>query len=282
MDNMKNIKLIALDLDGTTLADSDSLSSRTRAAVESAIKSGITVVAASGRPLAMMPESVMSIDGLDYAITSNGAVISRCGKTVHRSLISPDDVLKILDVVRDEDVILEGFINGLTYADVRYIHKPQKYGCEPEYFDYTRACHGKIVDMKTFLSRHRTELDLVSIISTDAELRNRVWSGVEKACKNVEITTSTDHFVEIMSAEASKAKALLRLCGFLNIGMENVCACGNADNDADMIAESGLGAAVENASKKCLDFADIVIPSNNDDGVAWLIEKILDRQGKIR
>ena len=83
------------------------------------------------------------------------------------------------------------------------------------------------------------------------------------------------HFVEIMSAEASKAKALLRLCDFLNIGMENVCACGNADNDADMIAESGLGAAVENASQKCLDRADIVIPSNNNDGVAQLIEKIL-------
>lgn len=55
----------------------------------------------------------------------------------------------------------------------------------------------------------------------------------------------------------------------------NVCACGNADNDADMIAESGLGAAVENASQKCLDRADIVIPSNNNDGVAQLIEKIL-------
>ena len=67
----------------------------------------------------------------------------------------------------------------------------------------------------------------------------------------------------------------LRLCDFLNIGMENVCASGNADNDADMIAESGLGAAVENASQKCLDRADIVIPSNNNDGVAQLIEKIL-------
>lgn len=42
-----------------------------------------------------------------------------------------------------------------------------------------------------------------------------------------------------------------------------------------MIAESGLGAAVENASQKCLARADIVIPSNNNDGVAQLIEKIL-------
>ena len=96
MDKMKDIKLIALDLDGTTLADSDTLSKRTQTAIESAIKSGITVVAASGRPFVMMPDSVMNIVGLDYAITSNGAVISKCGKTVHRSLILPDDVLKIL------------------------------------------------------------------------------------------------------------------------------------------------------------------------------------------
>ena len=259
----------------TTLADSDTLSKRTQTAIESAIKSGITVVAASGRPFVMMPDSVMNIVGLDYAITSNGAVISKCGKTVHRSLILPDDVLKILGAVRNDDVILEGFIDGFTYADVRYVHRPLDYGCEPEYFEYTRSCHGKIVDMRSFLSKHRNELDLISIISTDEKLRNRLWSSIEKACNSVEITTSTDHFVEIMSAEASKAKALLRLCDFLNIGMENVCACGNADNDADMIAESGLGAAVENASQKCLDRADIVIPSNNNDGVAQLIEKIL-------
>lgn len=214
MDKMKDIKLIALDLDGTTLADSDSLSKRTQTAIESAIKSGITVVAASGRPFVMMPDSVMNIVGLDYAITSNGAVISKCGKTVHRSLILPDDVLKILGAVRNDDVILEGFIDGFTYADVRYVHRPLDYGCEPEYFEYTRSCHGKIVDMRSFLSKHRNELDLISIISTDEKLRNRLWSSIEKACNSVEITTSTDHFVEIMSAEASKAKALLRLCDF--------------------------------------------------------------------
>ena len=89
MDKMQDIKLIALDLDGTTLADSDTLSKRTQTAIESAIKSGITVVAASGRPFVMMPDSVMNIVGLDYAITSNGAVISQCGKTVHRSLSLP-------------------------------------------------------------------------------------------------------------------------------------------------------------------------------------------------
>ena len=53
MDKMNDIKLIALDLDGTTLADSDTLSKRTQTAIESAIKSGITVVAASGRPFVM-------------------------------------------------------------------------------------------------------------------------------------------------------------------------------------------------------------------------------------
>lgn len=153
MDKMNDIKLIALDLDGTTLADSDTLSKRTQTAIESAIKSGITVVAASGRPFVMMPDSVMNIVGLDYAITSNGAVISKCGKTVHRSLILPDDVLKILGAVRNDDVILEGFIDGFTYADVRYVHRPLDYGCEPEYFEYTRSCHGKIVDMRSFFEQ---------------------------------------------------------------------------------------------------------------------------------
>lgn len=55
-----------------------------------------------------------------------------------------------------------------------------------------------------------------------------------------------------MDKSATKASALSHLAEMLNIDMQNTCACGNADNDADMIAESGFGAAVDDASKSVL------------------------------
>ena len=85
----KEIKLIALDLDGTVLTDSNTLSDRVKRSLEKAIASGIEVVAASGRPYGSMPKNVLEIEGLNYSITSNGAAVhDKSGRRIHSSLIS--------------------------------------------------------------------------------------------------------------------------------------------------------------------------------------------------
>ncbi|MCC6094956.1 MAG: Cof-type HAD-IIB family hydrolase [Eubacterium sp.] len=71
------IKLLALDLDGTTLLDSRSISEENRRALNQSAASGTEIVVASGRVLSSLPESVFQIPGVRYAITSNGAAIYR-------------------------------------------------------------------------------------------------------------------------------------------------------------------------------------------------------------
>ena len=73
----KNVRCIALDLDGTTLQDSKTISEGNRRALESAIARGIHVVVASGRAMDSLPEAITSITGIEYAITSNGAAVYR-------------------------------------------------------------------------------------------------------------------------------------------------------------------------------------------------------------
>ena len=67
------IKLIALDLDGTTLNKSGRLSARTKAALEEAIRGGVHVVIATGRTFSAVPEEVKAIEGIEYILSSNGA-----------------------------------------------------------------------------------------------------------------------------------------------------------------------------------------------------------------
>ena len=81
--------------------------------------------------------------------------------------------------------------------------------------------------------------------------------------------------VEFMHRDATKSNALKWLCGRLGVPLKGVAACGNADNDADMIAFAGLRAAVANASESCLNAAQLILPSNDNDGVAELIETII-------
>lgn len=273
-----NIKLIALDLDGTVLTDSNTLSDRVKRSLERAIQSGIEVVAASGRPYGSMPKNVLGIDGLNYSITSNGAAVhDNSGRRIHSSLISENDVISLLKITEEFDLIFEAFVDGLTYTDSRYTANPLKYGCSEAYVDYVKASHGHIDNMREFIYNHRRELDSIEIVCTDAKKRAHIRQLVKDSTCEFYITSSSENFIEFMDKSATKGNAVDWLCKHLDVKQEHTCACGNADNDADMIDQAGFGAAVENASKLCLDCADIIVPSNNNDGVARLIEIILDK-----
>lgn len=274
----KEIKLIALDLDGTVLTDNNTLSDRVKRSLEKAIASGIEVVAASGRPYGSMPKNVLGIKGLNYSITSNGAAVhDNSGRRIHSTLVSENDVISLLKITEGHDLIFEAYVKGLTYTDSRYTSNPLKYGCSEAYVDYVKASHGHIDNMREFIYNHRKELDSIEIICTNAKKRAHIRQLAEDSKSGFYITSSSENFIEFMDKSATKGNAVNWLCNYLDVKTENTCACGNADNDADMIEQSGFGAAVENASKLCLDCADIIVPSNNNDGVARLIEIILDK-----
>ncbi len=274
----KEIKLIALDLDGTVLTDNNTLSDRVKRSLERAIQSGIEVVAASGRPYGSMPKNVLGIKGLNYSITSNGAAVhDNSGRRIHSTLVSENDVISLLKITEGHDLIFEAYVKGLTYTDSRYTSNPLKYGCSEAYVDYVKASHGHIDNMREFIYNHRKELDSIEIICTNAKKRAHIRQLAEDSTSGFYITSSSENFIEFMDKSATKGNAVDWLCNYLDVKTENTCACGNADNDADMIEQSGFGAAVENASKLCLDCADIIVPSNNNDGVARLIEIILDK-----
>ena len=274
----KEIKLIALDLDGTVLTDSNTLSVKVKRSLERAIQSGIEVVAASGRPYGSMPKNVLGIEGLNYSITSNGAAVhDNSGRRIHSTLVNENDVISLLKITEGHDLIFEAYVKGLTYTDSRYTSNPLKYGCSEAYVDYVKASHGHIDNMREFIYNHRKELDSIEIICTNAKKRAHIRQLISDNTSGFYITSSSENFIEFMDKSATKGNAVDWLCNYLDVKTESTCACGNADNDADMIEQAGFGAAVENASKLCLDCADIIVPSNNSDGVARLIEIILDK-----
>lgn len=272
----QKVRMLALDLDGTTLTSCNTLSNKTKHAIQKAIAGGIEIVAASGRPYGSIPESILEIEGINYIISSNGAAIhSADGKCLCRKLIKESDVIKFLEITAEYDLIFEAFVDGLTYTDKRYINNPLKYGCGEAYIEYVLSSHGHIENMREFIYRHRTELDSIEIVCTDEILRKTIWQKIADIIDGLFITSSSENFIEFMAADATKSNAVKWLCRRLGISLSHICACGNADNDADMIKSAGLGAAVKNASSLCLEYADLVVASNDNDGIAELIDIIL-------
>lgn len=270
------IKLIALDLDGTALRSDNTLSPVVAAAIEDAAAHGMEIVAASGRPYGSMPASVLRLKGVNYVISSNGAAVhDKTGRRIHETLLRESAVLRLLELTKHEDLIWEAFSDGATYTDNRYLRDPLQYGCTPAYISYVQNSRGGLDDMRQYIFENRRTLDSVEYVCPDAEKRERVRRLLEENLREVYITSSSANFVEFMDANATKSNALKWLCRFLRLPLVQTAACGNADNDADMIACAGLRAAVANASQSCKKAADVILPSNDSDGVAELIQQIL-------
>ncbi|MBK6089214.1 Cof-type HAD-IIB family hydrolase [Ruminococcus difficilis] len=274
-----DIKLLALDLDGTVLRSNNTLSAGMKTALEKAVDSGLEVAVASGRPYSSMPQDILNIDGIDWVIASNGASIYHRGERLRALKLREQDVLDILDLTKAHDLIWEAFIDGVACTDKRYYDDPMRYGCSAAYVSYVRGSRDVSSDMRGFIRDHRRVLDSIEFVCPEQTLRERLWDNIAREVEGVYITSSSAHFVEFMHADATKSGAVGWLSERLGIAQNEIAAAGNADNDRDMLLHAGLGVAVSNATPACLDAADWIVGSCDEDGVSELIERLIGERG---
>ena len=106
-----DLRLIALDLDGTTLNSQGKVSPYTKEILEKALSKGILVVIASGRALSAIPEDIMNIRGLKYIITSNGSSIFELpdSRRIYANDMKPGVVMSVLAIMQDTHFPFEVF-----------------------------------------------------------------------------------------------------------------------------------------------------------------------------
>ena len=272
-----SIQCIALDLDRTTLDSAGHLSAGNRQALEAVIAKGVHVVIASGRAFTTLPAEILAVRGIEYAITSNGAAVYHVpsGRCLHRYLLAPESVERILELTREEPISYEGFIEGRAYAAADYVRDPVRFGATPAAVDYVQRTRHLEEDIVGFLRAHIHELDSVDLVVRTEADKNRLWRLLQEAVPDVYITSSVQQLLEISHRNAGKHSGLRFVLERLGLPREAAAAFGDADNDADLLTYAGCGIAMANASPACLAAADYVTRSNDDDGVAWGIREIL-------
>lgn len=275
------IKLIALDLDDTTLSKDGTLSEYNKSALVSAIKAGIEIVVASGRNFTSLPECVTAIPGIRYAVTSNGAAVYdiESGKRICGFFLPSRGVDAVLDAVHSRPgVCLETVVDGTAYCDSGYVQNPLAYGpsgVSPHIADYIRRTRTPVDDVSGFITEHRDSLDCINVVCKSAELCRSLHRELSLSDSGLYLTSSVPHLLEISHRDSGKGSGLRLLCRMLDIPLSATAACGNADNDADMLLAAGIGAAVENATPKCRNAADIIIGSSHEGGVGDFIFRLL-------
>jgi hypothetical protein len=271
------IKCIALDLDRTTLNGDGRLSVENKKTLEELIAAGIEVVIASGRVYDTLPEDVVQVEGIHYAVCGNGSMVHRVpnGECIRRCGLSPEALETVLAVTEDEVVTYEGFIDGKAYAAKEYIENPVKYGATPQAVAYVQATRIMRDDIVAFLRENKNRLDSMDVIVRDEVTKRRIWNKLASASDEVYITSSVEQLLEIADKDAGKAAGVRFVAEQLGLRREEVAAFGDADNDIDMLKYAGVGIAVENASPGCKAAADYVTKHHAEDGVTYGVREIL-------
>lgn len=273
-----DIQLIALDLDRTTLNSQGKLSKANYNALSQAIKNGVYVCIASGRAFDTLPSDVLSVPGIEYAITSNGAAVYniKTKERIKSYLLTENAIDIIMNICKKYPVTYEAFINGVAYTGKEYIDNPYKFGATQHSIDYVLSTRTLKDDIVGFIYENKNRLDCIDIIVNNDELKNTIINEIKTATNEVYITSSIKQLIEISYKDAGKKSGLEFLSNYLNISRENIAAFGDADNDFDMIKYAGVGIAMENASSHLLEVADYTTLHHDNNGVAYAFKNIIN------
>lgn len=272
-----DIKLIALDLDGTTLRSRSVLSDETKETLEKAIEKGVHVVIATGRTFASLPESIFDIKGLEYVITSNGAHITDLTKmeTIYSNCADGKAIESVRELLfENKQFPVEVFTNGHAYIDEIVYENVKANGSDYMDASYIIRTRNPIKSVYDFMLEHKTEIENINIHFRELEDKAN-FNKILSSYRGITVTSSMPHNIEIGGETTSKATAIKSLCEILGIEETSVMAVGDSPNDSAMIKASGLGIAMGNAVEEVKKIADFVTLSNNEDGVAYAVKKYI-------
>ena len=287
------VRLIALDLDGTVLTDEKTVTPRTAKAIATAAERGITVVPVTGRPMSGLPEDLLKICGIKYVISSNGALTEdissaavsgfsgkpgACagvtgGRTVRSEFLSRDTVEKIVELCVSHGATFNIFIDGLGYCLPQSYHDLITRFTGKPLDDYVKKSRRMTEDLDALLESSGSRVENIWIKAKDQAERDRLSSQIKALGARTVLTAATD--VEVGSPQADKGLALNALAKALGIPRSQILAIGDNDNDLGMLREAGTAVAMGNATAAVKAMASYTTASNQDDGVAIVIESLI-------
>lgn len=255
-------RVIATDLDGTLLRSDGTVSPRTRAALAHAEQHGCTVLFVSARPPRWIDELADAVGDHGLAICANGALIYdvHARAVIERHSLAGDVALTVAQAIRQ-------VAPGVSFAierDLGYGHEPDFPGRWPAPEDTVVAeLDALLIEPVAKLLALHQKLDAQEFIAL-----------ASAAVGDLAAATHSGHaaVVEISAANVSKATSLARFCAERGIGPADVVAFGDMPNDVPMLAWAGKSYAVGNAHPAAVAAADHRCASNDEDGVARVVE----------
>lgn len=269
------IRMIVLDLDGTTMDGRHIVTPRTRSVIRRLLDRGYLVVPASGRGFDNVRNDVFPELEFPYMIAANGSSVVewQTGRHLLERLIpyrtAADMVLDLLD--DEENCLYVQFNDGLdTHRDACHSEEAFRRHCMfpgmPPRTRYTAA------QLRELVLAEGKDIPKIGLWFQRADGFERYEAIAAQRYPQVRAFRVSENSLEFCSAGTSKAAALKWLCGRLGVPPEQVCAIGDNGNDVDMLRFAGLGVAVENAIEPTKQAAAHIAGRSDQEGAACFLE----------
>lgn len=260
-------RLVATDLDGTLLRDDGTVSAYTAGMLNRVQAAGIPVVFVTARPPRRARQIARSVGLGGLAICGNGAIVYDLDTetVVRQTLLEAVAAHRLIGALREA-------APGICFA----VEAGLIYGHEPEY-----AARNPFVE--DVAARHDDALVLCAegvtkliALHPTLPLDELLPLAHRLAGETAVVTHSGAPFIEIAASGITKARALADLCAGLGVVPGEVIAFGDMPNDLPMLGWAGYRVAVANAHPEVLAVADAVAESNNEDGVARTLARMVE------
>ncbi|MGP3969847.1 Cof-type HAD-IIB family hydrolase [Streptomyces sp. 6N223] len=268
-------RLIATDLDGTLLHDDKTVSDRTVAALAAAEEAGIEVIFVTGRPARWMDVVSEHVHGHGLAICGNGAAVVDLHRGNELVEVRALDRAAGLAIVRS----LRLAAPGVSFA----VERTDAFRFEPRYprLHDQRGQPSEVAEAEKLLGAEAGTTPVLKLLAHHTTLDPDGFLALarEVAGGHGEFTRSSPSaLLEISGRGVSKASTLARRCARRGIRREEVVAFGDMPNDLEMLGWAGTAYAMANAHPDVLAATPRHAASNDEDGVALVIEELLAGQ----
>ncbi len=270
-----DIKLIAIDMDGTLLNSQKKLTQRSLDTLNEAAARGIWVVPSTGRMVQGLPEYIKVLP-TRYIITINGGCVwdLKENVSIYEANIPHARAMEVIEFIQKYDAVNECYCNNEallskeSYSLIDY-HIPDSLAA------VVKGNRKALDDYIGTMRDKKADVQKIQLFFHDNDKRLAAIREIEEAYPDLLLTCSQTYNIEINAASANKGNALEILARHLGIDMEQTMAFGDGGNDKSMLLASGYAVAMANGTDEIKAVADYITCSNDEDGVAVAIEKLI-------
>ena len=264
-------KLIAMDLDGTLNNDQKIITEKTKAALMAAQKRGIRLALASARPSPGLFKErdilrLQDYNGILMSYNGGRIVDAATGKVLFETsmdLAQTKQVLRRLEALPVTPILDD----GVQF----YVADKNGYKVDYECKNNNMTCT-EVGNLADFLSFAPIKI-LMSVQPEElAEVQKQIADFLPET---LTVVQTAAFYLEVIPKVINKGQGIRDICAVLGIDPSEVISFGDAANDIPMLREAGMGVAMGNAAEAVKAAANMVTLSNNEDGIAAALEKLL-------